>query len=354
MHIRLWFGAKPTLLTKFTIFSGVLLSAIAIALMWILQHQIEKNALLLLADHAAAQAASLVNSSLSIDDFAGSFSPARYEQIDALIRNEILSQSRFVRVKIWNSEGVVVYSDQRDLVGSRFPNTDEREKALAGEITSDVSSLGQEDNLFERGRFRRLLEVYVPIQPRGAARVLGVYEVYEDLAVTDLRLGVMRRTVAISCGIGFLFMYGMLIVLLRSASRKLVQHDREIARLYGEATGQLLERKKAEEVLQINYQIQTVLSALLRISLLDITLEKQLQKILDHIISLPWISLQSRGCIFLVETDPRVLVMRAQTAHAHYVFKSSLQYLHLREKRGIEQDRIRRSCRRKPRTHPRK
>ena len=74
----------------------------------------------------------------------------------------------------------------------------------------------------------------------------------------------------------------------------------------------ITEKKKAEEEIQRHYQIQTVLNALLRISLIDISLEEQLELILEHIISIPWLALERKGGIFLVEDDPEVLVMKVQ------------------------------------------
>jgi PAS domain S-box-containing protein len=75
---------------------------------------------------------------------------------------------------------------------------------------------------------------------------------------------------------------------------------------------EITERKRAEEEIQRNYQIQTVLNALLNISLIDIPLEDQLELILDHILSIPWLTFESRGGIFLVADDPESLVMKAQ------------------------------------------
>ena len=74
----------------------------------------------------------------------------------------------------------------------------------------------------------------------------------------------------------------------------------------------ITERKRVEEEIERNYQIQTVLNALLSISLIDVSLEDQLKLILDHILSIPWLAFESRGSIFLVEDDPDVLVMKAQ------------------------------------------
>ena len=50
---------------------------------------------------------------------------------------------------------------------------------------------------------------------------------------------------------------------------------------------------------------------MLNISLLNITLEEKLEKILGHIIAIPWVAFESKGCVFLVENDPKVLVMKA-------------------------------------------
>ncbi len=80
--------------------------------------------------------------------------------------------------------------------------------------------------------------------------------------------------------------------------------------------------REAEEKLKRNYQIQNVISTVLRISLEPISLEKQLERILDLILSIPWLSLQSKGCIFLVEDEPDVLVMRAQRGLADVLLTS--------------------------------
>lgn len=86
-------------------------------------------------------------------------------------------------------------------------------------------------------------------------------------------------------------------------------------------TQDITERKQAEEKLLSSYQTQTVLSKLLNISLLDIPLKKQLQLILNLIISIPWLELKSKGSIFLVEDDPGVLVMKAHFGLAPQLLK---------------------------------
>ncbi len=75
----------------------------------------------------------------------------------------------------------------------------------------------------------------------------------------------------------------------------------------------ITERLKSEEVIRRNYDTQTAINWILHISLENISLESILRQALDVILSIPWLSLESKGSIFLVdERDPSRLVLKAQ------------------------------------------
>ena len=67
-----------------------------------------------------------------------------------------------------------------------------------------------------------------------------------------------------------------------------------------------------EEELRQNYDTQFAVNALLQLSLQNISLDGILSRALDLILSIPWLSFESRGSIFLVEEGHRVLVMQVQ------------------------------------------
>jgi len=73
----------------------------------------------------------------------------------------------------------------------------------------------------------------------------------------------------------------------------------------------ITEVKHAVEQLEHNYQLQAGLNKLLQISLTNSSLEEQVEHALNLITSIPLLSLQSKGGIFLVEEDSEVLVMKA-------------------------------------------
>ena len=71
------------------------------------------------------------------------------------------------------------------------------------------------------------------------------------------------------------------------------------------------ERKRAVEEVNRNYNIQSSLSDILRTSLEHIPLEEILSTILKKVLKVPWFAFEERGCIFLVEDDPDILVLKA-------------------------------------------
>lgn len=57
-------------------------------------------------------------------------------------------------------------------------------------------------------------------------------------------------------------------------------------------------------------RIQEATSSILNLSLKNLSLEDHLDRTLDYILSLQWLSLKQMGCIFLVEDEPDLLVMK--------------------------------------------
>ncbi len=71
--------------------------------------------------------------------------------------------------------------------------------------------------------------------------------------------------------------------------------------------GEALYRFMIEEELQHNNDIQRVLNELLRISIENIPLRQILEKALDLLISLPWLTFQKKAAIFLVDRENKTL-----------------------------------------------
>jgi len=72
------------------------------------------------------------------------------------------------------------------------------------------------------------------------------------------------------------------------------------------------DRRKAEEKIELNYYIQKVTNSMLKVSLESLSLEEQFGRILDLILNVPRLALQSKGVIFLKDPAREVLTLKAQ------------------------------------------
>ena len=93
-----------------------------------------------------------------------------------------------VRVKIWDRDGTIVYSDRTELIGSTFElGDDELEVLDDGGVVSDVSDLSEAENRFEQD-FGELLEVYTRIDtdPEGEGTPL-LFETYQLASSIEAR-----------------------------------------------------------------------------------------------------------------------------------------------------------------------
>jgi len=230
---------RISLLFRFTLVSFFVTLLIAAGLAWRLESTLESDALSEVANNAAGQATNILDENLTAADLQDALRGERYTEIDALIHNTLLS-SNIVRVKIWNRAGLLVYADDRSIMGKTFPLTEELEEALKGEIATEISHLDQVENASESGLYAELFEVYVPIRPAGSDAIMGAYEVYYDLTTLQPRLMRIRTVVWSGVGIGFLLLYGALFFLVRNASSNLVQRNIENQRLL------IAERKERE------------------------------------------------------------------------------------------------------------
>jgi len=202
---RLW-RWKPTPVVTFSFVSLLITVVIAGVLAVYIQQELEQLALRQAADGAAEQVDLFLNPNLKPADLDGPLDPARYPEI-AAVMEQILNDQHIVRVKIWNRDGVLIYSDEKELVGRYFPMDEDLRRALDGETTMAVSSLDKEENILEKGRFgSQLLEIYVPLRIHDSPQILGSYEIYHDLAVVGSSIAATRSFVWVSIAVGFSFL----------------------------------------------------------------------------------------------------------------------------------------------------
>ena len=115
--------------------------------------------------------------------------PDAVEALDAIVRDRVLGPG-VVRVKIWDSDGTVMYADEPELIGRIFELESTQREALANPQTrAEISDLSSIENEFETGG--RLLEVYRPVWTPDGRQLL--FEMYSPYAPVEARSGELWR-----------------------------------------------------------------------------------------------------------------------------------------------------------------
>lgn len=154
---------------------------------------------------------------------------AALREFDAAMRQYVL-QGSLVRVKLWNADGRILYSDEPRLIGQQFPlGADEAESLRRqGSSASEVSDLSQPENQFEVP-YGKLLEVYVGV--RGANGEPLLFEAYfRYQAVTEAGQAAWQRFAPPTLG-ALLVLELVQIPFAWSLARRVQRQQRERERL---------------------------------------------------------------------------------------------------------------------------
>jgi len=133
--------------------------------------------------------------------------------------NELLSLGNIFRVKVWGRGGKILWSDQSELIGQKFPDNDGFQEAMTGTVAWENAILEKAENIDEKNQ-GVTLEIYTPVF-RGSG-VVGVVELYE--ADHDLFAQIERNTLitwALVVVAGALLWLLLFIIFLRAYRRQI-------------------------------------------------------------------------------------------------------------------------------------
>jgi signal transduction histidine kinase len=263
---------KLGLVTRFTIVGVVIGVAVASGVAWIIEDRVTDLRLTQMVARASDHVELGTTRYLTAADFQPPYTPSKLQELATRL-DPWLARARehgIIRLYLLSRDGTILYSDVASARGQVIPpaRLKELSAALAGAAGAGVSPLTASESADLRAGYGEALEAYVPVKLDG--QVVGVYEIYQDLApvrpIRSLVWGVVAG------GFGILLL--SLLVVVRGASARIARQQAEMlarhekwARL--EESNQTLAQTtqaKSEFLATMSHELRTPLNSIIGFS----------------------------------------------------------------------------------------
>ena len=319
------FPGRLGLLGRFSILSLAAFVLLGFVLARTLQGQVRERSLANARQTAEVLAKFGIQPQLSPADLRRGLSPEKIRALNEGVRTSLL-RTRVTRIKLWNRGNKIVYSDDDQLVGHRFPPSEELETAFDGHIASEVSKAQKAENAQEHG-LGQLLEVYVPLRFASEASPSGAFEIYMPYGPIAATITHDTRKLYLYLFGGLALLYGALFRIVSSASGRLRRQAAENRHqaLHDALTGlpnRTLFHDRVEQALRAARRERHVVAVLL----IDLDRFKEVNDTLGH----------RKGDLLLKEIGSRLQTRSARATRSHGSAVTSSGYCYRLLKAALE------------------
>ena len=217
---------RPSLLQKFALVGVVPIVALGVVLGYYLKQKIEQRALANAREVAVLTSEVGLLPHLTAADLEHGLSAEKERALDEALANSSVGD-KIARIKVWNLDRRIVYSDAKNAIGRRFPPADDLDEAFAGKVSSGISHLDDAENVDERNlKLGEALEIYVPLRFQRNAKPAGAFEMYLPYKPIAASIASDTRTAYLLLLAGLGLLYAALFRIVAGASKRL-RHQAE-------------------------------------------------------------------------------------------------------------------------------
>ena len=90
-----------------------------------------------------------------------------------------IKTDEMLRIKVWSSDGTIICSDDRSIIGNNYNDNLRFQHSIAGDTTSEIKNPIDPENISEMG-YGQMMEIYIPITLDSVSPI-GVIELYYNM-----------------------------------------------------------------------------------------------------------------------------------------------------------------------------
>jgi signal transduction histidine kinase len=172
--------------------------------------------------------------------------PAQIAALDQRLASRPLG-NQVVAIKVWSVDGTILYSPDPRLIGRHFAVEGGLVGAVRGWVSAEMTDLSEPENVFERQRWSRLLEVYIPVREQSGGRVIAVTEFYQLPDDLDRQIARARAQSWALVAAVFLVTYLALAGIVRRGSDTIVRQQKALREQVAELSRLLDQNQRLRE-----------------------------------------------------------------------------------------------------------
>jgi signal transduction histidine kinase/cell division protein FtsL len=224
------------LIRRFLIISLGLIGLLAIALGWVTTSYLTRIMLAREKTITADYVQRVVMERISPAELRAA-SSSRVDRVPVReVAEELGLLPEVVRIKVFDHEGTVIWSDAHELIGKNFRHTLGLQGSLQGEVVVTLEPITPTpEHRFEYGTYKELTSIYVPIRDVITGETLAVFEVYKLPVLLKTTISRSRTVLWIVVLAGGVLLFLGQFILVSGAARtintqynELLQRAREL------------------------------------------------------------------------------------------------------------------------------
>lgn len=151
--------------------------------------------------------------------------------------------TRLFSFRLWRNDGTILYSNNKDLSGKRFPLSDSLRTAFSGQMVAKFNRIDDVESVAERNSGKPLLEIYNPVLQPWSGKVVAVSEFYEVANDLEWSVNQARLLSWLVVALFTLTFFSLLSIIVLRGSRTIDNQRRALNGRIGELSTLLLQNE---------------------------------------------------------------------------------------------------------------